>query len=678
MKFREFNSTNIHSRLMTTVSANLSRWTFLFAFVAGAWACVETARTVLAAEPPSDASAHISEPPIEDEDRDHWAFSPLVRPAVPQVKNEDWPRNTIDRFILSRMERAGLSPMPECDRTTLIRRVTFDLTGLPPTPADIDKFVGDESPRAYANLVDQLLASDAYGERWAQHWLDLARFAETDGFEHDHVREHSWQYRDWVIDALNRDLPYDEFVRVQIAGDELYQFTPEEIQAVRFLLCGPDMPDINLVSERRHSFLNDITSTVSSMFLGLQMGCAQCHDHKYDPISQLDFYRLRAFFESSVDFQKNKSAQIALASSRGISAHLMIRGDFRRPGPQVMPAFPRIANPWDEEVPAELQSPGADGARTALADWLTRPDHPLTTRVIVNRVWQHHFGRGLSSTPSDFGVMGQWPSHPMLLDWLATELPRLGWSLKAMHRLMVTSATYRTVSRPSPSIADVWQESLKVDPENEYWSRANRRRLEGEAIRDAMLASADRLSRRRGGRGVRPPLPDELVSTLLKNQWNVDPDEEDHRRRSIYLFVRRNLRFPLFEAFDKPDTNASCPERNESTIAPQALMLLNSELTLNAARDLASAVLKQAPRDRKEQIRICYRRALGRFPTDAESEIAEEFLLGNIDRLRESGRSVESLALPDHLDESIDPYSAAALTDLCLSIYNLNEFIYID
>jgi len=629
-----------------------------------------------------DAS-RAKEPPITADQQAHWSYRSLQRPPVPQVKNTAWPRNAIDRFILNRIEADGLQPAPEADRVTLIRRVTFDLTGLPPTPAEIDAFLNDRAPNAYEKLVDRLLASPAYGEHQAQAWLDLARFAETDGFEHDHVRRGAWRYRDWVIAALNADLPYDKFVQLQLAADQLRPDEAAAQHALGFLLCGSDMPDINLQDERRHSFLNDMAGAVGSVFLGLQFACAQCHDHKYDAISQADFYRLRAFFDPYFEFKRNKHARLVGAKGTETVSHLMVRGDFRRSGAVVHPRFPRIVAP--NAKPATR----LDRRRAELAKWLTRADHPLATRVIVNRLWQSHFGKGLSATPSDFGVMGDQPLHPQLLDWLATEFTGVGrifnpsapgdgkaepadglairptaWSVKAMHRLMVTSATYRQASRlRTDDVKAVrnWQASLNKDPQNQFWSRMPRRRLTGEEIRDAMLAVSNSLSQRRGGPGVRPPLPKEMLVTLLKKQWPVSPDERDHRRRSVYLFVRRNLRFPIFRAFDKPDLNLSCPRRNRSTTAPQSLLLLNSRFSLDAAQRLSRFVRERSSDDPSKQIATAFRLTLGRPPTPRESRELQQFLQTAESRLRNERRA-----------------EADALTDLCLVLFNLNEFIYVD
>ena len=619
------------------------------------------------------AVPEIAETPISATDRDHWAFEPLKTPSLPDVKDATWCRTPIDRFILAKLEEDGLTPMPAASRRTLLRRVMFDVTGLPPSPAQIDAFLADTRPDAWEQFIDELLDSPAYGERWAQHWLDLARFAETDGFEHDLERPNAWRYRDWVIAAFNRDLPYDEFLRLQLAGDELAPDDPAAHIATAFLLSGPDMPDLNDQGERRHVVLNDMTATLGSVVMGLQMGCAQCHDHKYDPVSQADFYRLRAFFEPAEFFkehalpnagEKTTSRTLQEKSGKPADSRLMVRGDHRRPGGKLSPAYLRVVNFENHSVAPPRPDAKSTGQRAQLAEWLTRPDHPLTARVLVNRIWQQHFGRGLSSTPSDFGIMGDTPTHSELLDWLAAtfvapvEDGGCGWSLKRLHRLILTSATWQQASKPTDAdwsaeataaALPVWERALEKDPENRLWSRTSRTRLDGEVIRDALLATSGNLSDRRGGPGVRPSLPAELVATLLKNQWVVSPDPVDHRRRSVYLFARRNLRYPIFEAFDRPDANASCARRTRSTIAPQALFLLNSELTLSAARDLAAVVANAG--EPSARVDAAWMRTFGRLPTSPERATAIAFLG---DGAREK------------------------LVDLCLALYNANEFVYVD
>ena len=651
---------------------------------------------------PTNLSAPIKEPAITAKDRDHWAFRPLTRPETARVANEAQVRNDIDRFILARLETADLTLAPEASRETLIRRLSFDLTGLPPTPKEIDAFLADKSPDAYERLVDRLLDSKAYGERWAQHWLDVARFAESDGFEHDKVRKEAWRYRDWVIRAFNEDMPYDQFIRWQIAGDELAPDNPDARLATGFLVAGPDMPDINLPEERRHNVLNEMTSTVGSAILGLAFNCAQCHDHKYDPVSQADFYRTRAFFSNMAIAPKNRSLHHTF-SEKGAEppvARIWQRGDFRRPGSEVRPGFLRVVSQQDNR-PAPTPIAGkSTGLRAELARWLTRPDPPLTLRVIANRLWLHHFGRGLVGTPNDFGTQGETPTHPALLDWLATELPRQGWSLKAMHRLLVNSAAYRQAGSGS---GKSWTRRLAADPDNRLYSRMNRQRLSGEAVRDAMLSASGRLNRKAGGPGFRPPLPRAVTVTLLKNQWPVTKDETEHYRRSVYLFARRNLRYPMFEVFDRPDALASCAQRNISTTAPQSLTLFNSEFSLERARDLAESILAAAPRsaavpatgpdgvppqdatDRKpasvpnaaKAITLAYRRTLGRLPTPAELKTGKAFLESQSTALRKENRQTSQLAAAA-AESGVDPHLSAAFTDYCLALFNLNEFVYVD
>jgi hypothetical protein len=692
------------------------------------------------------------------DDRGHWAFVPPRRPEIPRVKEASWIRNPIDAFILVPLERRDLRHAPEASRPTLLRRLSFDLTGLPPTPDELDAFVADQSPLAYERVVDRLLASPHYGERWGQHWLDLARFAETDGFEFDQARPNAWRYRDWVVQTLNDDLPYDAFVRLQLAGDEVQPGDATAFIATGFNRCYPDMVDLNDQGLRRQNALNDITETTALVFLGLTIGCARCHDHKFDPIPQSDFYRLQAFFagarfrddyvlasaaerlesgkrltdwqrqvtslraaligleapyrmaiapgeppgvndETAAAFQKPAAERSArdvdlvfeamsrdrrirgdswlvvldpttrmvrsflrarldrlvrmappeLPKARGLDeagpiappTFLLRRGEYSARGPEVGPAFPSVLCSGDSERMARPRpSPRSTGRRSSLADWLVQPDHPLTARVMVNRLWQHHFGRGIVATPSDFGTMGEEPSHPELLDWLATELISRGWRLKAMHRLIVTSATYR-----QSSLGD--RSTSSADPENSLIGRQNRRRLDGEAIRDALLAISGRLDQAIGGPSVFPELPAELKRLSSKGAvWPVTPRAGDQERRSLYVFVRRNLRFPFFEVFDRPDTNASCPQRAVTTIAPQALTLLNSQLAHESARALAG---RAGRTDHPGTIERVSRIALGRAPDASERRILREFL-------RRGG----------------------SLTDLCLGLINANEFIYID
>jgi hypothetical protein len=694
-------------------------------------------------------------------DEKHWAFQPPLRPVTPQVKEKSWARNPIDLFILAKLEDASILHAPEADRATLLRRLSFDLTGLPPTPEQQSAFLDDRSAGAYERVVDQLLASPHFGERWGQHWLDLARFAETDGYEFDQARPDAWRYRDWVVAALNRDLPYDVFIRMQLAGDEARPDDAEAFVATGFNRCYPDMVDLNDQGLRRQNALNDITETTGLVFLGLTIGCARCHDHKFDPIRQTDFYSLQAFFagarfrddyplapahersvyeasrrtweqnlaaarasliqiesrwrdglapgpppgandEVAAAFAKpaaersprevqlvfdtqahdrrvprviwglvldplNRSLRLGLLGridrlvrttptplpkARGIDetgpkspqTYLLRRGEYAAKGQEVAPGFlPVLSSGPTASRPNPEPTSRSSGRRSALAVWLVRPDHPLTARVLVNRLWQHHYGRGIVATPSDFGTAGEEPSHLELLDWLACELVAQGWSVKAIHRLIVTSATYRQSSRGDRAGAE-------GDPENSLLWRQNRRRLDGEAIRDALLAVSGRLNQAMAGPSIFPELPAELSKLSSKGAvWPVSPRREDRERRSVYVFVRRNLRYPLFEVFDRPDTNASCPSRPVTTIAPQALSLLNGRLAHESADALAARIIALTGVDKAQQVMCAGRLVFGRSPDATEREMLTRFLSGD-----------------------------GTLTQLCLAILNTNAFLYVD
>ncbi len=618
-----------------------------------------------------DASS-APEPIWTAKQRQHWSFVPPRRPDTPRVRDQAWVRNPVDAFVLKQIEEFGIAPAPEADRATLLRRLRFDLTGLPPTSEEVEAFVADPRTDAYERLVDRLLDTPQYGERWARFWLDLARFAESDGFKSDKTRPDAWRYRDWVIRALNEDLPYDQFVRLQLAGDEAAPYDPDSFVATGFNRNWPFEDNNKVPGLNRQLMLDDMTDTTSAVFLGLTIGCARCHDHKYDPISQKDYYRFQALFAASGpkdDFalaspfeqamlatvaaerkarvqrvqrdldtierpyvaplvkeklaqfppevraafatdpeartvvqedlvqqylaqmkvppakiesamtpsdrqvwtelgremkqlQRQTSSDVATASGMTDAGaqppvRLLHKGNFANPGEAVPPGFLSVLDDPSRFRPATVA--GTSGRRQALAEWLTRPDHPLTARVMVNRLWQNHFGRGIVASSSDFGTQGVAPSHPELLDWLATEFVARGWSLKALHRVMVLSATYRQSSQaPARTLAE--------DPDNTLFSRMYRRRLEGEAVRDALLAVSGRLDDRVGGPSVFPDLP---TGVETRGGWPRSAAAADRNRRSVYVFVRRNLKYPLFDAFDAPDTNVTCPERNVTVNAPQ-------------------------------------------------------------------------------------------------------------
>lgn len=598
-----------------------------------------------------------SESPIVSSDREHWAFRPISVSQYPAVKATDWPNVGFDYFILAALESAGLSPAPQADPATLLRRLKLDLLGLPITPEELAEYLEDDEPQVYERWVDRFLASPCYGERWAQPWLDLARFAETDGFEHDRVRSTAWQYRDWVIDSLNRDMPFDEFVMRQLAGES--HSDPKQRIATMFGLAGPDMPDINDQELRRHDRLNELTSTVGSALLGLQFHCAQCHDHKYDALSQGDFYRLRAVFEPVVPVLQRDKEFVSFSSAAINSSsepRFYFRGEVRQPGPIVRPAVPRIASNTPERIPYL----DANHPRVDFAKWLFLPENPLTSRVIVNRLWQSHFGKGLFENPSDVGVTAASPTNLETLDWLSTELRRQSWSLKSIQRLIVRSSTYRQASKCGDDDAD-WANRMDLDRNNRLYSRFPRQRMDAEEIRDSMLLVSGLLNTESGGEGVMPPIPDELVGTLLKGQWQVSELKSDHVRRSIYTFARRNLRYPLLDAFDRPDAGASCPKRYRSTTATQALQMLNSQFSLECSQGLREQIFKASKTPNAdvssmddEALERLFLLALGRPPDAVERTWMTEFV--------QRGEGTSEMR-----------WLAA-----CLALLNTNEFIFID
>jgi hypothetical protein len=742
----------------------------------------------IAADEPSRADVYAPLESFSEEQRAHWAYQPAKRPQPPAVKDRAWIKNAIDRFILAEIEKLALRPAAEADRVALVRRVTFDLTGLPPAPDDVAAFVNDARTDAYERLVDRLLASPHYGERWGQHWLDLAHYADSNGFELDAERPDAWRYRDWVVRKWNADLPYDRFVALQIAGDDLEPGDHDALIATGFCRCGPrELVGGNVIPEvKRQNELTEITGTVGSVFLGLTIGCARCHDHKFDAIPTTDYYRLQAFFAASeltdvaISSEKEREsyglaekavekrvgplkqeiakleapyraalkakkhsmlceeeravigtpekdrtpAQKRLAKGLETSlrvtweevaasvaanradhdrrerlkreieelersvprppAHAMAlvdrkaksgdtfvlrRGEYKNKGPKVASRPPGVILACNAGVsfPSAIEGKAEKtGRRAALARWLTDCANPLTARVIVNRLWQHHFGRGIAATSSDFGVRGEPPTHPELLDWLASELVADGWSLKALHRLMVTSATYRQSNKPDPKTA-------ADDPENTLFSRMNRRRLDAEGVRDAMLATSGELNSKMGGPGVLAPLEKEVKDLIFTEAevvdlWPVARDPREHARRALYLFRKRNVRYPLFDAFDAPDTQSACPRRAISTHALQALTLLNSDFAAERARALAERVARESGADARARIRKAYAIMFARDPRPLEVERALSFLERQGDVIRH--------------DEAVDRRTdrsgeAGVWADFALTLLNSNEFLYV-
>jgi len=658
----------------------------------------------------------------------HWAFQPPVRPAPPAVQQDSWARNSVDAFILHRLEQTKLAPSPSADPGTLLRRVSLDLIGLPPPAEELDAFLSDDRPEAYERAVDRLLASPHFGERWGRHWLDAARYADSNGYSIDAPRS-LWPWRDWVVSALNRDQPYDEFVTDQLAGDLRENATLEQRVATGFHRNTQINEEGGIDPEQfRIEAVLDRVNTTGTVLLGLTVACAQCHNHKFDPLSQREYFELYAFFNNQdeptieaapselfaardavVAITKPLEAQLnALAVERtpGFEAWesalapearealplevrnvlglrpehrtpkqreialqgylatdkdyralrdrlrdarrtapaipttlvlqersepresvVFIKGDFTRPGDPVQPGTPAVLPPLSA---ARRGGPeGHDGqhrpaSRLDLARWITDPSHPLTARVLVNRVWQQLFGRGLVETENDFGLQGSSPSHPDLLDWLATEFSGAGdaanptpWSLKRLLRLLVTSATYRQ-SSVTPDL------SASPDPVNRLLGRQNRLRLEGEVIRDVALAASGTLDRRLGGPPVFPPQPDGVMALgQSRREWKSSPGG-DRFRRGLYTFRWRATPHPALTVFDGPDAFSACTRRLKSNTPLQSLTLLNDEAFLELAEGLADRILRDAPLE--DRLGTAFRWTLGRHPKPGEAERLQQLL----------------------------------------------------
>jgi mono/diheme cytochrome c family protein len=605
---------------------------------------------------------------VTDADRQYWAYRAVRRPDPPAVKNRAWVRNPIDAFILAGLEARGLSPNPEAERRALARRVHYDLTGLPPAPEEIDAFVNDPAPDAYERLIDRLLASPRYGEKWARHWLDLVRYGETNGFEFDRAKPFVWRYRDYVIDAFNRDLPYDQFVREQLAGDQLAAVTPQTLTATGYYLLGQwDDGAADRVLQR-YEALDSILSTTGQVFLGMSLGCARCHDHKKDPIPQKDYYRLLAFFHNLGDLTGRSTRRVqpqgpgpainVLAVSERGSAptYVLLRGNPRAQGERVEPGFPEVlvrssAAPTPAPPPKGGGGVGV-GGRLALANWLTDANNPLTARVLVNRLWQHHFGRGIVPTPNDFGKLGEPPTHPELLDWLASEFVAGGWQVKRMHRLLMTSSAYRMSVHGN-------ERALRLDPANTLFWRFNLRRLTAEEVRDSMLAVSGKLNHKMGGPSIYPAIPREVLAGQSRPGagWKTSPPDEA-ARRSVYIHVKRSLLVPLLAQFDLADTDSSCPVRFTTTVSTQALGLLNGEFSSEQAAAFARRLVREAPAGLEAQVRRAIRLTTGRVP--AAAEVADDVAF--VHRLRQTNRLGEEEALRFY----------------CLMLLNANEFIYLE
>ncbi|MEX0676567.1 MAG: DUF1549 and DUF1553 domain-containing protein [Pirellulales bacterium] len=595
-----------------------------------------------------------------------WALEPVVRSELPAVKDFQWIQTPVDRYILARLEAKGWRPAVPVSRAKLIRRACFDLWGLPPSPDAVRSFVADERHDAYERLVDHLLASPRYGERWARYWLDLVRFAETNGYERDALKKNAWRYRDWVIGALNDDMPYDRFVAEQLAGDELPDADERSRIATGFLRVGTFDDEPNDPLQYKFEQLDDLIHATSTAFLAVTLKCARCHDHKFDPIPQIDYYAALNFFIGGKPAEGELLA-FTDAGPQPPAVNLLAGGDPKRAGETVPPRFlsmiPAIARPVEPPA-AEAKT---SGRRLQLARWITDRRNPLTARVMVNRLWQHHFGDGLVRTPDNFGALGSRPTHPELLDWLASELMDGGWRLKRLHRTIMLSASYRMDSTHPRET-----EYSGIDFANELWWRRNRVRLESEPLRDAMLAASGRLNLTAGGPSFFPPASKEALEGLSKkgDAWGASPAEEQ-RRRSVYMMTKRSLLLPLMTTFDFADTTQPCSRRNVSTVAPQALALLNNDFVHAESAALAKRVRREAGEVETAQIEHAWWLALSRAPSESERASALGHLQTQCKNLAERA-AAEGKSISD--DEARGP----ALASLCHVLLNLNEFIYVD
>ena len=723
--------------------------------------------------------------------RGFWSLQPVKRSAVPAVKDKTWVKTPIDAFVLAKLEEKDLKPNPTADRVTLLRRASIDMTGLPPTQEEIQQFQNDKSPNAWEKVVDRLLASPAYGERWARHWLDVVRYADSNGFKADEARPNIWRYRDYVIKSLNEDKPYDRFVKEQVAGDELYPGNNEALVAMGFNRHWIDESNSSTLFLRRQETLDDMTTVTAETFLGLTFGCARCHNHKFDPILQKDYYRLQAFFANTgtgdgplpiedavarkkydqqqavweektkdiraeiakieeplrqeklktgsdyyqpevkeaifMDPAKRDPMQAMLAhtayplidftqgpnskrlrllkedeakryaelnkqlaefdslkpaplpeaqfmidlSAQAPPTHILRGGNLDVKGDEVQPGFLSILDPSDAKIAPLANS---TGRRTALAAWLTDARNPLVARVMVNRIWNYNFGRGIAATPGDFGRMGSRPTHPELLDYLASAFVDNGWSIKKMNRMILLSNTYQQSSEFQAKAAE-------ADPDNKLMWRYGRHRMEAEAVRDSMLAVSGLLNPQMGGPGVFPPVPPGTVSAASSySRWSVEKDEAQNNRRSVYIFVKRNLRYPMLQEFDSANTFESCDFRKNTVTPSQSLDLLNNGLILDWAQAFAGRVLNDNGLTPDAQVERAFKLAYGREPSAEEKKLASDFLAKQsaIMAQRLAGGEKTKPPLPANMPPGIDPARAAALVDLSQMLMDSNEFLYVN
>ncbi|MBB5035266.1 mono/diheme cytochrome c family protein [Prosthecobacter vanneervenii] len=587
--------------------------------------------------------------------QNHWAFEPIKRPQVPASSGT----NPIDAFIEARLNTHNLHPAPSAAPITLLRRIYLDLTGLPPAPADLS-VLSHWSDKTYEQVVDHLLASPAFGERWARHWLDMARYADSNGFLGDGLRPSAYLYRDWVIRAFNADLPFDQFTIEQLAGDLLPSPTQDQLRATGFHRNAALNTEAGVDKEEaRYQNLVDRVNTTGRVWMGLTVGCAQCHTHKYDPITIRDYYSFYAFFDNTEDRDEagTKAQTLAEVSKDRRQTYVHMAGDYTRRGPDVMPAslsaLPSMKKPVQPEP-----------SRLDLARWLVSPQHPLTSRVAVNHIWSKLFGFGLVRTPDDFGTAGESPSHPELLDWLASEFMRKGWSRKQLIKLIVMSHTYRQSSAHREDI-------VEIDPLNCLLARQNRIRLDAEILRDSALAVSGLLKHTIGGPSFRPPLPEDVFDVGRSSNWKASPGDEIYRR-SLYIITLRSVLYPTLTTFDSPDAADACVRRERSNTPLQALTMMNDGVFVEAARSLARRALAEASPDTPSRLRHLFTLTLNRAPRPEELQRLTAFHAEQKASVLKDGAAALQILGSTVSSDQVEEATFVAVARVLL---NLDEFI---
>ena len=731
----------------------------------------------------ADNDAVISAKPSQP--AQHWAYQPVQRPAAPAVQNKSWVRSPIDALVLARMEAKGVKPSPDANRAALIRRATLDLWGLIPTPEAVKAFAEDRSPDAYEKLVDRLMASPHYGERWGRRWLDLTRYADSEGYNQDETRPNAWHYRDYVIQAFNQDKPYDRFIREQLAGDEMFPGNMEAFTATGFLRNYPDETNARDLNLKYQEIMFDLTDTTGSVFLGTTIGCAKCHNHKFDKLSQKEYYQFQAFFANAsakddvealsgkelADYNQRLAAykeqtksvqdqidgilkpkQAQLREERISSfvpetipsitkpeternafdkwvyhrsritmkgqdrtaitdldrynspdkdkyhqlvaelkkfdninpgardqvsgmfevgpdapaTHILNVGVYNRPMAEVQPGFMSMVS--GDQQPVIVPTATSSGRRTALANWIADPKNPLTSRVMVNRIWYQYFGHGIVDSVSDFGKMGDKPTNPELLDWLASEFVQQGWSMKKLQREIMLSSVYRQAS-------DFREDASAIDKDNKLLWAFPRVRMDAEEIRDSMLLASGLLNDKMFGSGVRPPVPKGLGAG---NAYNPTPNVADHTRRSVYVFIRRNIPYPMLEVFDMASSQLVHSKRDVTTTAPQALTLINDNLYYDWSAALAGRVIKEAGTDFNADLDRLYQLLFGRAPDAFEKDTLATFLTKQEKIIAEQKAAGKKITAPAGFNETqeLSATRAAAFVDMVHAMANSNEFTY--